>query len=189
MQNEVKLGELCGPTAQRDAIHIAVAPVVAGEELSVGQPVSLCDGKAVEDYENPIGIVDPFLKAAVQPEQTFYLCLYPYTITSLRHEWVHPAFDAKTLEQKAASLAWMEAFAKQHHSHRGRWYDGMGRNYTAADLIEAATDFLHTGNRHIQQGSSSLRDDAHTAEFWTHFEVITGICVPDRSESPFCCTC
>lgn len=94
MENKVHLGRLVKPedNAQRDAIHLAVAPVVAAIRLSPGQRISLnVDGKAAP-CDRPIGIVDPFLRGDVLPGQTFYMMLLPYTITGLRHEWYHPAF-------------------------------------------------------------------------------------------------
>lgn len=94
------LGELITSPAGRDAIHIAVAPVTAADYLEPGQHVGFCcKGNttlvaALEDTEL-IGIVDPFLKARVEPGQQFWLFLYPNTITSLRHVWSHPAFVRK----------------------------------------------------------------------------------------------
>jgi hypothetical protein len=87
------LGHLADNTARRDAVHVAVAPVVAGEELSPGERVAL--GKYGEAYgptSKPIGIVDPFLTENVQRGQRFWLFLLPNTVTSLRHVWTHPAF-------------------------------------------------------------------------------------------------
>lgn len=88
-----KLGQLCDETARRDAIHVAVAPVEAGERLQPGEFVGLVDGKARRGGEL-VGIVDPFLLGPVEKGQRFWLCLYPGTITALRHVWSHPAFEA-----------------------------------------------------------------------------------------------
>jgi hypothetical protein len=86
------LGQPPGENDRRDAIHIAIAPVTAAGELRPGQHVGpLPDGRfGVAD--KPIGIVDPFLPGPVRDGQPFWLCLYPYTITSLRHVWTHPSF-------------------------------------------------------------------------------------------------
>lgn len=77
--------------ARRDAIHVAVAPVEAAEDLLPGQHVGLVVGKASAGVE-PIGVVDPFLTATILKGQRFWLFLYPNTVTSLRHVWTHPAF-------------------------------------------------------------------------------------------------
>ena len=97
-----KLGELVAGPAGRDAVHVAIAPVEAGEGLEPGEPVGLAlDGKAYNAYASgvePLGIVDPFLDFGVKQGQRFFLCLYPGTITSLRHVWTHPAFQVKVPE-------------------------------------------------------------------------------------------
>lgn len=75
---QVKLGRLLPDgTAGRDAVHVAVLPMLA---VRVMQP-----GEHLAD-----GIVDPYLRNPVLPGQWFYLCLFPGTVTSLRHVWTHP---------------------------------------------------------------------------------------------------
>ena len=81
----------------RDASHIAVAPVTAAHRLSPGEHVGLVEEGNLElvgTSANKIGIVDPFLKQAVEPGQRFWMFLYPGTITGLRHVWTHPTFSA-----------------------------------------------------------------------------------------------
>ena len=100
MQEMPKLGQLIDPDENpgRDAVHIAIAPVVAGEMLEPGDSLILRDGLAYATLSfNPqrVGIVDPFLKENVQLGQKFYLFLLPGTVTSLRHVWTHPAFVTK----------------------------------------------------------------------------------------------
>lgn len=95
-----KLGQLCDETSRRDAVHFAIAPVEAGvRTLKPGDHVYLSerDGKAYHADENApgIGIVDPFLKEGPDRGQTFWLMLYPGTITSLRHVFTHPSFKIR----------------------------------------------------------------------------------------------
>ncbi len=83
---------------RRDAIHVAIAPVTAATELLPGQHVGFVragDTDTVGESETPVGVVDPFLTAPVRAGQRFWLCLYPNTITGLRHIWSHPAFAPK----------------------------------------------------------------------------------------------
>lgn len=82
-----------GQTAMRDAIHLPVAPVEAGEDLSPGSVVKLHNGKAYSTIlAMAVGVVDPFLPATVRKGEVFWLFVCPNTITSLRHVWQHPAF-------------------------------------------------------------------------------------------------
>lgn len=84
---------------RRDAIHVAVAPIKAGQRLPPGSHVTLNEaGEAIAPHvyygktDETIGIVDAFLESPVEKGQTFWLFMYPQTITSLRHVWTHPAF-------------------------------------------------------------------------------------------------
>lgn len=106
MQEQVKVGEVITGSARRDAIHVAVAPVVAGERLCAGMHV-LLDGHGVafmddsmgngaelvgERTDRTVGVVDPFLTESVKKGDRFYVFLYPNTVTGMRHHWMHPAF-------------------------------------------------------------------------------------------------
>lgn len=74
-----KLGSVITGDAGRDAVHVAIVPMTAVRVLQPGERLTN-------------GIVDPFLTEPVQPGQRYYLCLFPGTVTSLRHVWTHPAF-------------------------------------------------------------------------------------------------
>jgi len=116
VSEQPKLGQTPDSTAARDAIHIAITPVTSAERLFPGQHVGLIPGTSdrVTTAAPHIGIVDPYLTAPVQPGQRFYLCLYPQTVTSLRHEWTHPAFGV-------ASVAPVAAAAKAAPPRPGFW--------------------------------------------------------------------
>lgn len=91
---EPKLGQLVGETRSRDAVHVAIIPVVSDQELAPGQHIAFDKGidkvKSVPACDG-VGIVDPFLTGKVERGQRFYMCMYPGTTTSLRHVWTHPA--------------------------------------------------------------------------------------------------
>ena len=135
--HEARLGHFIGPDAvvnMRDAVHIAVAPVVAGCELQVGSRVAiLSDGITAvsagdngDDSDEAVGIVDPFLPGWSVPEGTkFWLFLFQGSVTTLRHEWTHPAFPApsaqtsttKTTEQEAEF--WLRKYASKVNPYYG----------------------------------------------------------------------
>ncbi len=94
--SDVTPGRLIGADQKRDAIHIAIAPVVAAEKLLPGQHIGFlgADTERVGGSAKiKLGIVDPFLREPILPEQRCWMFLYPQTITSLRHDWTHPLFE------------------------------------------------------------------------------------------------
>ena len=88
---DARLGELAPEESVRDAIHVAILPVIAGHILRPGEHVAVVDGVAWSTKTETHGIVDPFLKSFVLEGERFYLCLYPGSITSLTHHWSHPS--------------------------------------------------------------------------------------------------
>jgi hypothetical protein len=175
----------------RDAVHVAVVAATAAHELKPGQDVA-ADGTIT----NPIGIVDPYLKREVMPGQRFWLFLYPRTITSLKHQWTHPAFaddDASATysppAQKVESERWLKNFAeRQYHD-----YDQLIK---AATLDEGASvsfedDYDYCGARKEVEYLHFSGVSAHgeiPAEFWTHVEIVTGKKIGCKP-SYFSCSC
>lgn len=173
--SDVTLGKLVEGNPGRDAIHVAVIPMVAGEDLLVAQPVKLIQSKAFDHgIEGAIGIVDPFLKKTVKTGQKFWLCLYPKTVTSLRHEWVHPAFDAKP--ETSADMQWLMDFAEQ-----------LGIDYD--DLMDGANEWIISRNYLCEHGSENWRS-MYSDEFWDHYAAATGVKVGDGDrQNFFTCSC
>lgn len=167
----------------RDAIHVAIAPMVAGQRLTPGQHVGLdpLNPRKCITYPETVGIVDPFLTRPVNPGDMFWLFLYPETVTSLRHEWTHPAFPVPQAvggELSQLSQLWLEEYAAQ-------W------DLSGSQLIEAATDYLDNGNYffHPEDGGR-LEGEYVNDEFWVHFERATGRLVPEDSRDTFFrCSC
>lgn len=96
-ETQKRIGTILDETARRDAIHIAVAPVVAQEWLNAGEHVTR-DGRHAEYGGEAVGVVDPFLRTGVDKGQRFFIFLYPDTVTGMRHVWSHPAFDTTRRE-------------------------------------------------------------------------------------------
>lgn len=180
-----------GAMAYRDAIHVAIAPAVAGEKLYPGQDVIVINGVACSATAGRVGIVDPFLSLAVYPEQRFWVFLIPGSITSLRHEWTHPAFDdagrldagiklpagvqVTELGTCTASDAWIREFA-----------GSVGLEYD--ELMSGARDWLAHGE-FLNRGEL-LYDVDLLAGFWEHYAIATGRMVPaSKRQNFFSCSC
>ncbi len=180
MSEKLNLGQIITTEQHKDAIHVAVAPVVAGENLSPCAHVCLAeDGRVVVgSKKNRIGIVDPFLCEWVEEGERFWLFLYPGSITSLRHEWTHPAFKDEPLPPEeldtSDSKKWLEGFAKK----TGRDYNG---------LIAMAPN-LTGGSAFVGEGATRDRFNDHKEEFLKHLSAVTGMNF-DKDNVYFSCAC
>jgi hypothetical protein len=99
--SDVKLGVLPGAEVGRDAVHVAIIPLMSDDFLSPGDHVGWTDDYWADQTEpaaqritkyarEKFGIVDPFFMGKVEPGTRVWVCLYPTSITSLRHVWSHP---------------------------------------------------------------------------------------------------
>lgn len=166
------LGRKLAGHEQRDAIHIAILPVISDEDyLRPGDRLQFVAGskqvvRKVVRYSGGVGVVDPFISDEdyIRKGERFWMFLLPNTITGLRHEWTHPEVDdPKVLGE---SERWLKDFA-------GRWgfdYDEMiavalgGSNDWGGEYITAQGRDLHS--------SAELGEDH--ALFWQHLAVATG---------------
>lgn len=179
--SDTKLGQLLDSTAQRDAIHIAIAPVIAARTLLPGMHIGLTDGLATDGVEPLIGIVDPFLTQPVRKGERFYLCLYQQTVTGMRHHWQHPAFKdgdaAVARDPEGESWRWMQGYAdsicRSVDYVLGRIRE---RDYIVADGVD-------------QHGWEY--DGGTEADFWRHAETLLGHKVAPGyiEDRPFSCSC
>lgn len=201
----------------RDAIHLAVEPVIAGHQLKVGENIGIKDGKAVSHkyVKNRdvklLGVVDPFLTRSVEEGERFWLVVYPRQITSLRHVWAHPDFaDATDVmfpnvdgtsnavlyppepTAKDKAYKWIENYAD---SISGSYYDYRSEtqayaNITAEELIETAkSHFGDSWGDFIVYGGM-FEGERVSAEFWEHLSVYLEKEIPDSDRrSFFSCSC
>lgn len=93
------LGMIHYKPEHRDAIHLAVEPVTAGEDLDRGDWIVIKDGVTFRSSQAEAhGIVDPFIPTLVgkhydvKKGEKFWFVMKPRMVRSLRHVWEHPAF-------------------------------------------------------------------------------------------------
>lgn len=183
------LGTIIDDKQARDAIHLAVEPVVAAERLTPGQNVGLLsNGTASAFAETKIGIVDPFVARLVQPGERFWLVVYPRKITSLRHVWSHPAFDDApevVVDKEAADVRMARARATIQMQA-----DNHGISYE--EMMEGARNHAECGEYMIEGGrweGDGIYNEA-AREFWDAYEIVSGKLVDeDDRGSIFSCSC
>mgnify|MGYP001566110368 CR=1 FL=1 len=172
--NTTKLGELINSEQPRDAIHIAIAPVVSDILLKPGDKIALVENSLTKVSKNGkhIGIVDPFLEKQIEPGEWFWMLLFPQTITSLKHEWTHPSFLDNSMSE---SEKWIREFA-----------DSVGLGYQT--LLDGADNWIKY-EEYLCFGGL-LEGYAVPDEFWTHYENITKQKIEEsKKDSFFTCSC
>jgi hypothetical protein len=174
--SDVQLGQLPPKDAGRDATHVAVVPMIAATEMEPGTHCGLVgDGQAgLTDPERHIGIVDPFLRRNVTKGDMFYLCLYPRTVTGLRHVYLHPALDG---DQPATSRDWITLLAFE-----------CGMTY---ERLMAAAEYWVECDEYTYDNSETYKRVKYEKwpEFWRHYEIVTGTKVKDHKATFFTCSC
>lgn len=172
------LGMQIDETAKRDAIHLAVEPCIAGEDLYPGQHIGILNGEARTTATKKLGIVDPFINGHIPSGKKFWLIVYPRTITSLRHVWEHPNFTEKGIGELSdieKSKLWIKEFADRIRQHPD-------------SLMEAANLWIES-EEYTYDNSESYKDhDEEFTEFWKHYKIVTGQSPKDET-SFFTCSC
>lgn len=192
------LGFILEGDEKRDAIHLAVEPVEAAEELFPGDHVSFDNvGRAVKvEVGDGVGIVDPFLNDVVEPGQKFWLVVYPRQITSLRHVWEHESFPPSGGKSKVsanvqnASELWLKNWLANNMSsffsldnlieaiETGSWEDPTNKD----DGISYNGVYITS---HGWDASGTI-----PPEFWDHYTLYTGNTVADVNKATYLgCSC
>ncbi len=193
MSDHTKVGELRSGGEPRDAIHIAVAPVIASVALNPGEHIGFTgeDTETVGPCEKAmaLGVVDPFLTGRVRPGDRFWMFLYPNTITSLRHNWTHPAFGEGTGSvMSEASDKWLRDYFDRVD---GPSYEDFMAAVRGNGVYEAGDGYsgIHIGGGYITVSGSDAHGEVPD-EFWDHVEAAVGRKLPEyHSSTSFSCSC
>lgn len=209
---EPKLGKIItenGPEVRRDAVHIAIIPMIADEELNAGDSVALTadrqrafrrsrtlhkwDNQKQESYDIPlagaVGIVDPFLLDSVKQGERFWLLIFPGQVTTLQHHWTHPAFildfvkdapaPAEVVPDKAESERWLRAYALRYWQY-SEPEDGYRK------LLEQMANGTPTYEGTDMHSRGDLND---AEELRRHAEIVLGKKINYDEFEYFSCTC
>lgn len=196
------LGSIIGPDEARDAIHLAVENVVAGEVLWPGQPIGLKDdgmayfhGTASMRGKKHLGIVDPFLVNRVNAGEHFWLVVFPRQIKSLRHVWEHPDFPPSRDNLMLSSVTHgrddLGTSGEDTVAKASVYLHRVARDTerTYEELIQLGKDNLDHDEFVTQHDSESWRDSFDHDRFWDAFKLVTGIDPGDRGGYIFNCSC
>lgn len=180
---------------ERDAIHLAVEPVIAGEKLHPGQDICIHAGEARNvGMGKALGIVDPFLRGPVSKGDKFWLVVYPRQITSLRHVWSHPDFSETVAQPPtvAESEAWLVNWCDTHDCpdwntvkaaiNGENLSEGMGYDYGNSGFRDYGD-----GDTYIYFGGLDAHEHDIPEEFWRHAENVIGH--PVQRAKHFTCSC
>lgn len=191
---QTSVGEILTQDARRDAIHFAVAPVVAADDIRAGGHVGLLpDGRASCGVATQIGIADPFLPRDIKAGERFWLFLYPNTITTLRHVWEHPAFTNEVTPQEPANLAEARKRVEDFLAGADCALDCdefirvmRGETICRRDDDEYPTR-IYRRDEYIHHSNTDAHGDI-PGDIWPHVEVLMGHPIKDRPEG-FSCSC
>lgn len=186
--SDVTIGQLLTGKEQRDAIHVAVAPVVATERLAPGQHIGFsCEGDTehVNSTGPHLGIVDPYLKAPVFSGERFWMFLYPKSVTGMRHEWQHPAFtvsESAKPSDKDLSETWLKDYVGRHCSYWREQSDGGYAEFLR--YVEQDRWIYYYGS-----DCHGLADVEDADELFRHLSVILGRKIDATYFEAFTCSC
>lgn len=173
---DINIGSLAKEAGIKDALHFPVVSVKSSDRFLPGEPVGLNDKGLAAQVDDPIGIVDPFLKRAVEPGDTFWLMLYQKTVTNLRHDWSHPAFEK--IDGKVESEKWLREFAED-------------TGWSYEEVIEKVTEAFTGGSAYGGDDDTADKFNDKKRLLQQHVSVVTGKTFTEKSVDAayFGCAC
>ena len=174
------VGKVITEEAFRDAIHVAIFPAIASENLWPGCKVNLVHGTK-DQIRNTrglpfIGVVDPFLTTFVKKGRRCFVFLCPNTVTGMRHEWTLPAIDDQK-RPKNESEIWLRKFSEKWNFNYGEMIKSAQekKGYVIAYGID-----IH-GASELDAGEENL--------FWHHIEILANKRFNKEHRSKFTWSC
>lgn len=169
-ETQEHIGTIHSVELPRDAVHIAVVQITAGETLVAGDYISK-DG-----LKRPptIGIVDPFLDRQVKIGEKFYLFLFPGSVTDLTHHYTHPILDADDAKVKARNviMEWVETMVwgddKEDEAQRASLYE------TALKQYRAREPFNFGGLWRNESLDEEVDEEVYMKSIYEALEILTG---------------
>jgi hypothetical protein len=179
------IGQLLHGEHERDAIHIAVLPVICADNwLTPGASIGLVFGSTNEvtyrQHGTHQGVVDPYLFSPIRKGDKFWMFVNPNVITGLRHEWIHPAIDNQPVVEND-SETWLRTFASKWNFD----YDEM--------IASASSDAGEDSYNYIVARGIDLHSEDELKEdrdkFWHHLEILTGKTFSNNHKKEFIWSC
>lgn len=192
MSNE--LGKLIEGSEFRDAVHVAIIPMQASEMLRPGQRVGIVSEGVAGPSSELLGVVDPFLDDVVPKGAQFWLCLFPNSISDMRHAWVHPAFEDEQSQKYSSLVDSVNDNAKiiEKKANAARWIreqcDPLGMKFE--DLVDPRGDLL-CGEYIRSWKNEDAQDHWYDiqSEFWEKIEDYLGYPIKECDRGGFSCSC
>ena len=204
------LGKIHEFDEKRDAIHLAVYPVEAGEFLIPGENIRVDNGKAYTcTRAEGLGIADPFIESGqIQKGQRFWLVIYPREIRSLRHVWEHPAFPSSVEEELTITGTSVEPEVQVSEEQIAEALAMMGHPVELAKITirEVAEQFDVTYDWLMDEADQAQTDKWHLARhpedsgrfegqslpqrFWDAYATVKGVPREKvKDDNFFSCSC
>lgn len=198
----LSIGKVIDESYERDAVHFAVYPVIASEEIDRGVALQFTKQGPPYVEEVPvafrydpnmpvrgtgIGIADPFLNKPVKVGQRFWMFLYPASITALRHSWTHDQIPGTAEEdEKTVKRVADEILLQPHRQYLTELANSL--DVDPAELMHRADEYVQNGSYWIE--GPKFEGVRLPQEFWDHYEKLRGTKVGEADRgSFFSCSC
>lgn len=158
------LGKLQDKAGVKDAVHVAIVSVRAGQLIKPGSRCSLNEFNEAVVNNKGYGIADPWLKSNIKTGDIFLLILGQNEIPNVRHVWEHPTikFDEPTRDVK------LNIYIQEQSENLGVTYNELMN--AAEQLILKNKKTKYCGNKTEEQ----CEETWDNWEFWSEWSSETG---------------